>query len=163
MCIVGSTKKSSYKPLCVFWILDFPSWEAFNLIAKMKENELFIWNNSMASFLMHFVPWKCCFFCDSLSTYFGGLVHSCPLECYGERVNTSFYILSRSSRKLLTFESHRMQWQEEIAKEWKGTSLLLLIQFFNSQSWLTENTLRYLVVRPLTYVCEPEHLTVLIS
>lgn len=48
-------------------------------------------------------------FCDSLSSCFGDLVHSNSLERHGQRVNASFYILSRSRRKLLTFESHHMQ------------------------------------------------------
>lgn len=120
----GVHKKST---LYVFWILGFPWWKAFNLIAKMRENEVFfMFRSSMALFWMDSIKWK---FWFSVRVDLWDLVHSHPLECCGQRVNASFYVLSRSSRKLLTFESHHTWWQEEISGECKGTSLLLLIQF----------------------------------
>lgn len=85
-----------------------------------------MFSNPVALFWMNFIKWKCWF---SERVYSWDLVHSHPMECCGQRVNASFYVLSKSSRKLLTFESHHMWWQEEISGECKGTSLLLLIQF----------------------------------
>lgn len=92
----------------------------------MRENELFYVRYSYGFISDRFCKVEMLVFCESLFVGFGP---SHPLECCGQRVNASFYVLSKSSRKLLTFESHHTWWQEEISGECKGTSLLLLIQF----------------------------------
>lgn len=96
------------------------------LLLKWGKMSFFMFRSSMALFWMDSIKWK---FWFSVRVDLWDLVHSHPLECCGQRVNASFYVLSRSSRKLLTFESHHTWWQEEISGECKGTSLLLLIQF----------------------------------
>lgn len=107
------------------------SWVSLNgrpltLLLKWGKMSFFMFSNPMALFQMDFIKWKCWY---SVRVYLWDLVNSHPLDCWEQRVNASFSVLSKSSRKLLTFESHHMWWQEEISGDCKGTSLLLLIQF----------------------------------